>query len=74
MNKTKENQESKLQVLKVIKRLINQDGEEVMKTRWEEANGEVNLGSCAKPNKDILEFRYDIPKDKPEWFKGVFGK
>ncbi len=66
-------EESRLEILKVVGKGIDDQGREVIKGEWKLANGEVSLGSLAKPNKDIMSFRYKIEAEKPPWFKEFFG-
>ena len=56
----KTNQKSVLKVLVVTKRYIDQYGNPQVMATWKTATDEVNLGSLAHPNPDILEWRYDI--------------
>lgn len=66
------NDNSTLQVNIVIKEWTDEKGRLVTQTQWIKAEDNINLGSTAKPNKNILAFRYDIPDDKP-LFKRLFG-
>lgn len=63
-------EESKLQFQKVIGEGINQQGQRVIKVQWETANGELNLGSCKEPNREIRQIKYTFPVN-PE--KSPFG-
>ncbi|HDK41894.1 MAG TPA: hypothetical protein ENG87_00830 [Candidatus Pacearchaeota archaeon] len=48
-------------------------GRKFIKINWEEAKGETNLGSCAKPNKDIELFKIECPDDRPSFLEGLFS-
>ena len=42
---------------------IDKLGREVINTKWEKANGEINLGSLKEPNREIVEFEWNIPEN-----------
>ena len=68
--------ESKPLVLKAIGEFIGQDGKLRVKTKWFLCDEELNLGSSAEPNKEILAIKYESPQSNPmnDLFGGFFGK
>jgi len=59
-----------LLIKKVVKRKIDVGtGQEIVFYNWEVAKGDINLGSLAKPNKEILEIVYIPRKEIKKYFK-----
>ena len=70
-------EESNLLVLKAIGEFIGQDGKLHVKTKWFLCDEELNLGSSAEPNKEILAIKYETPpppNPMSDLFGGLFGK
>lgn len=72
MKKFNVNPNSELQIRIKKKEWINHQGQTVIESEWVVANGDVSLGSNTEPNEKVLEFRYNIPDNKP-LFKKLFG-
>lgn len=72
--KLKFNDESELLVRKIIDKQITSDGRTVVRTQWFKVEGEMNFGSLAdKNNKDVVEWKYNIPdKNKPNILGNLF--
>lgn len=68
----KNNENSELHIRIKFREFTDELGRKIVETKWVKANGEINLGSMAKPNKEVLEFKYNIPEDKP-LFEKLFG-
>ena len=70
-----ENEESKLFVRKILEEYIGEDGRVHVRSEWVLCNTEFNLGSFAKPNKETISFKYEIPQANPfeNMFGGLFG-
>jgi len=81
INKIKNNENSTLKVRindGIIEKVVfDSNGEptvkKIQKSHWEEANKEISLGSLNKPNKKILEVKYNIPKKQGNIFRNLFG-
>lgn len=63
-SKIKEIEKSSLQVRKVVKRWRDDLGREWIDTAWFDCDIDINLGSLAKPNKEVLTFKYNIPAER----------
>ena len=68
-------EESRLLARKVIGTYIGEDGNTYMKVKWFLCDKEVNLGSTAKPNKEIVSLKYESPQENPlsDILGGIFG-
>ena len=71
--KIKDIENSELFIRVKTEEYVNQDGRIFIKSEWVKSNGEVSLGSMAKPNKKVLEIKYNVPDDKP-LFKRLMGE
>jgi len=73
--KWKEDKESELLIRVIRERFIGEDGKQYIKVEWIKAEEPINLGSIAKPNKDIIEIQYRFPKNIEllDFFKNLFG-
>jgi len=73
--KIKEIEDSELLVLKKVEEYMGEDGKIHIKGQWSKCNGELNLGSSEKPNKEILNFKYKVGGKNPlgDIFGGLFG-
>lgn len=61
----KKAKESHLQVLKPIDEQMGEDGQIYTNCVWEVITEPfISLGSLAKPNKKILQFKYNVPPKK----------
>ncbi len=74
MRENKEIPGSTLFVRKIIKKWKGEDGMIYMKAMWKEAQNLTNIGSCAKPNKEIIMIRYDVPSGKKNMLMSLFGE
>lgn len=75
MSKIKFNQDSKLLIRKIIDVTIDANGKKIIHTRWFVAEDPINLGSLAEPlNKEIVEYKYDVPNKQSNIFGGLFGR
>jgi hypothetical protein len=72
-NKVKEIENSELLLRIKVREYIDEQGRHMIETKWVKANGEVNLGSSAKPNPEIIEFKYNVPDDKENILNRLFG-
>ena len=65
--------DSKLFIQILDGEFVDRIGEKHIKSHWEEAIDDVDLGSIMKPNKRILGWRYDVPvAEKDNIFKNFF--
>ena len=71
--KVKEIEETELHLRIKTDEFVDDYGRTIIKSEWIKANGEVSLGSMAKPNKKVLEIKYNVPNDKP-LFKRLMGE
>ena len=58
-------EDSKLIAGKIIGSRIGEDGRTYTKIKWFLCEGEVNIGSLANPNKEIVSLRYESPQENP---------
>ena len=67
--------DSKLFVGKPIGSYIGTDGKTYTKVKFFLCENEINIGSLAKPNKEILLLRYETPQENPlsDLLGGFFG-
>lgn len=68
-------EESKLLARKIIGKYIGEDGRTYMKFQWFLCNKEINIGSLAKPNEEIVLLKYESPQENPfgDLLGGIFG-
>lgn len=66
--------DSTLFVCMIESSYIDQTGQKYIKVKWVQTEKEVDLGSFAKPNTEILKVEYRVPKKEPSGFlKDLFG-
>ena len=68
-------EESRLLARKIIGTYVGEDGETYMRVKWFLCDDEVNIGSVAKPNKEIVSLKYESPQENPlsDILGGLFG-
>lgn len=74
MKKFKENPNSQLSVKFKMGEGVDQFGRTFIETKWFKATKEVNLGSMAKPNKEILAFKYNVPNENESFLSKMFSE
>ncbi len=70
--KIKQTENSHLKIKVKKGEFIDQYNRKVVEVKWEDADGEVSLGSMSNPS-NVLEFKYNIPDDKP-LFRRLLGE
>ena len=68
-------EDSKLFVGKATGSYTGRDGKEYTRIKFFLCEGEVNIGSLAKPNKEIILLKYESPQENPlsDLLGGLFG-
>jgi len=62
--KFKEIKESRLLIEVVIKEKYDKFRRRFVKTRWELAEGVINLGSLSNPNRNIISVKFEVPTEE----------
>lgn len=62
----KNNENSQISFLKKTDEYIDEHGRHVVRGKWQIAVDEINLGSKKNPNKDILQIKIEVEKDRPK--------
>jgi hypothetical protein len=67
-NKVKKINDTKFYIKKIVDRYTDEFGRKRIIVQWEEVEtGEVNLGSLANPNENIVSIKWRIPSGR-RWF------
>lgn len=64
---------SRIFFLKKIGENVDKYGMKRLVGKWKLAKKEINLGSCANPNKQIIAVKFDVPEEPPTKLSSFFG-
>ena len=62
----KNNSKSKLFIARRYEIVTDRYGTPIKRLVWEEAKENIDLGSINKPNKEIIQFKYEVPSKQPK--------
>ena len=72
-NEIKEVKESNLLIKKIVDIQEDQFGRKIVRFKWVAPQKNVSLGSVANPNKEILEYKFEVPQKRSGLFGGLLG-